>query len=82
MKLFLQYFGVLVFVFVLLVGALLALSGIGMMPETSAGEILGLVFGFVAIAGGFAWYYIVASDTGRQSVSVDEQLADSSSEGE
>lgn len=51
-----EYFGVFIFGFVVLVGGLVALPEIG-APETSPGEMGGLILAFIVIVGGFSWYY-------------------------
>jgi hypothetical protein len=52
MRLLVEYFGFLIFGFVTLVAALVALP-----PSTSTGEVLGLGLALVVISGGFTWYY-------------------------
>lgn len=66
MKLLLEYFGLLIFLFVLLVGGLIALPEQTALPATSVGEGVGMVLGFVVIAGGFSWYYFAASHQGTE----------------
>lgn len=64
MKLITEYFGLLVFGFVVFMAGLVALP-----PATSAGELVGMGLGFVVIAGGFSWYYtseLPAGEPGRQ----------------
>ncbi|PSQ70490.1 MAG: hypothetical protein BRD31_03610 [Bacteroidetes bacterium QH_2_64_26] len=56
MKFIIEYFGLIIFAFVLFVGGLVALPEIG-APETTFGEMGGLVLAFVVIAGGFSWFY-------------------------
>lgn len=56
MRVLVEYFGLLIFAFVLFVGGLVALPEIG-APDTSPGEMGGLILAFVVIAGGFSWYY-------------------------
>ncbi len=56
MKFIVEYFGVFIFGFVVFVGALVALPEIG-APETSLGEMGGLILAFIVIVGGFSWYY-------------------------
>lgn len=53
MKLFLEYFGFLIFAFVILVGGFILFPRITAMPETSPGELVGLGLVFVIIAGDF-----------------------------
>ena len=67
MKLFLEYFGLLIFCFVLLVGALIALPRTTALPATSPSEMVGLGLAFVVVGGGFAWYYLARSHQGRPS---------------
>jgi drug/metabolite transporter (DMT)-like permease len=64
MKLLIEYFGVLIFAFVLLVGGFILLPRITAMPQTSSGEMVGLGLAFVVIAGGFTWYYLATSHQG------------------
>lgn len=64
MKLFLEYFGLLIFCFVLLVGALIALPRTTSLPATSPGEMVGLGLAFAVIGGGFSWYYLARSHQG------------------
>jgi hypothetical protein len=64
MKLILEYFGVLIFAFVVLVGGLVALPSVTAMPKTSVNEMMGLVLAFVVIAGGFSWYYLARTHQG------------------
>jgi hypothetical protein len=56
MKFIVEYFGLIIFAFVLFVGGLVALPEIG-APKTSLGEMGGLVLAFIVIAGGFSWFY-------------------------
>jgi len=56
MRLLVEYFGLFIFAFVLFVGGLVALPEIG-APETSLGEMGGLILAFIVITGGFSWYY-------------------------
>lgn len=65
MKLIIEYIGLFVFAFVLLVGGLIALPRITGMPQTSPGEMVGLTLAFVVIAGGFSWYYFATSHQGK-----------------
>ncbi len=71
MKLFLDYFGLAIFAFVVLVGGLVALPALGEAPQTSGQEVVGLGLAFVVIAGGFSWYYFATSykSTGDRSPS-------------
>lgn len=71
MKLFLEYFGFLIFAFVVLVGGIILLPTVTSMPDTTAGETVGLVLGFAVIAGGFTWFYFASSHQGRGPESVD-----------
>ena len=64
MKLLLEYFGVLIFAFVLLVGGLVAFPRMGAMPKTSLGEMVGLGLALFVIAGGFTWYYFASTHQG------------------
>lgn len=64
MKLLLEYFGLLVFSFVVLVGGLIALPQVTSMPKTPVPEMVGLALAFVVIAGGFSWYYLASSHQG------------------
>jgi len=66
MKLILEYFGFLIFAFVLLVGGFILLPRVTAMPATSAGEIVGLTLAFVVIAGGFSWFYLARSHQGAK----------------
>lgn len=65
MKLVLEYFGLLIFCFVLLVGALITLPRTTALPDTSPSEMLALGLAFVVIGGGFTWYYLARSHQGR-----------------
>jgi hypothetical protein len=56
MRFIVEYFGVFIFAFVVFVGGLVALPEIG-APETSLGEMAGLILAFIVITGGFSWYY-------------------------
>lgn len=56
MRFLVEYFGGLIFGFVVLVGGLVALPEIG-APELAPGEVGGLALAFIVIAGGFSWYY-------------------------
>jgi len=64
MKLILEYFGLIIFAFVVFVGGLIALPRVTSMPETPLPEVVGLTLAFVVIAGGFAWYYLAGSHQG------------------
>ena len=64
MKLILEYFGLLIFAFVLLVGGVILLPRVADMPATSPGETVRLGLAFVVIAGGFTWYYLATSHQG------------------
>lgn len=64
MKLLLEYFGLIVFSFVVLVGGLIVLPRVTSMPESTPGEMVGLTLGFVVIGGGFSWYYLASSHQG------------------
>jgi drug/metabolite transporter (DMT)-like permease len=64
MKIFLEYFGLLVFVFVLLVSGAILMPHIADVPETSVGGMVRLGLAFVVIAGGFTWYYFATSHQG------------------
>lgn len=64
MRLIVEYIGLIVFALVVLVGGLITLPGIVGMPQTSPGGIVGFVLAFVAIAGGFSWYYFATSHQG------------------
>lgn len=64
MKVLLEYFGLLVFAFVLLVGGLILFPRVTSLPATSFSEMVGLGLAFVAIAGGFTWYYLATSHQG------------------
>ena len=62
MKVLLEYFGLIVFGFVVLVGGLVALPrAVPGAPQTSPSEIAGLMLAGVVIAGGFSWYYFASS---------------------
>ena len=61
MNILVEYFGLLIFAFVVLVGGLVALPEMTAAPETSIREMLGLGLAFVVIAGGFSWYYFASS---------------------
>lgn len=65
MKVIVEYFGLFIFAFVVFVGGLVALPEVG-APETSPGEMVGLVLAFVVIVGGFSWYYSADLPTGAQ----------------
>ena len=64
MKLILEYFGLFIFAFVVLVGGLIALPRMTTMPATSPSEMVGLGLAFVVIVGGFTWYYLATSHQG------------------
>lgn len=64
MKLLLEYFGVIIFAFVVLVGGLILLPRVTAMPQTSPDEMVGLALAFVVIGGGFSWYYLASSHQG------------------
>jgi hypothetical protein len=64
MKLLLEYFGLIVFSFVVFVGGLILLPRVTSMPETPVPEMVGLALAFVVIAGGFSWYYLARSHQG------------------
>lgn len=68
MKLLVEYFGLFIFAFVLFVGGLVALPEIG-APETSPGEMGGLILAFIVIAGGFSWYYNAELPSGSRTPS-------------
>ena len=68
MKLLLEYFGLIVLAFVVLVGGLILLPRVTTMPETSPGEMVGLALAFVVIGGGFSWYYLASSHQGTPDV--------------
>jgi hypothetical protein len=61
MNILVEYFGLLIFAFVVLVGGLVALPEMTAAPETSLREMLGLGLAFVVITGGFSWYYFATS---------------------
>jgi len=68
MKVLVEYFGLFIFSFVVLVGSLVALPELGPAPQTPVRDIVGLALAFVVIAGGFSWYYFATSPedlTGR-----------------
>jgi len=64
MKLLLEYFGLIVFSFVVLVGGLILLPRVMPAPATTPGEMVGLGLAFVVIGGGFSWYYLASSHQG------------------
>lgn len=64
MKLLLEYFGLIIFAFVVFVGGLILLPRVTAMPQSSPGELVGLVLGVVVVAGGFTWYYLAGSHQG------------------
>lgn len=64
MKLILEYFGMLIFAFVVLVGGLILLPRVTTAPATSPSEMMGLALAFVVIAGGFSWYYLARTHQG------------------
>lgn len=66
MKLLIEYFGFLIFAFVLLVGGFILLPRVTSMPQTSPGEMVGLGLAFVVIAGGFSWYYLATTHQGSE----------------
>lgn len=68
MRLIVEYFGLFIFAFVLFVGGLVALPEIG-APETSLGEMGGLILAFIVIAGGFSWYYNAELPSGSRTPS-------------
>jgi len=51
MRVFAQYFGLMVFGFVVFVAGLVALP-----PNVAAGEFVGLGLAFLVITGGFGWF--------------------------
>jgi hypothetical protein len=57
MNILVEYFGLLIFAFVVLVGGLVALPEMTAAPQTSLREMLGLGLAFAVIAGGVSWYY-------------------------
>jgi hypothetical protein len=65
MKLLLEYFGLIIFAFVLLVGGLILLPRVTTMPSVSPSELVGFGLALVVIAGGFAWFYLASSHQGR-----------------
>lgn len=65
MNVLLEYFGELIFAFVLLVGGLILLPRVTSMPQSTVGEIVGLALGLVAIAGAFVWFYLAESHQGH-----------------
>ena len=65
MKLLLEYFGLIVFAFVVLVGGLILLPRVTMMPATTPSEMVGLALAFLVIGGGFSWYYLASSHQGK-----------------
>jgi hypothetical protein len=64
MKLLLEYFGLFIFSFVVIVGALIALPRTTSMPATSPDEMIGLGLAFIVIGGGFSWYYFARAHQG------------------
>jgi len=77
MKFIVEYFGVFIFGFVVFVGGLVALPEIG-APETSPGEMGGLILAFIVIVGGFSWYYNADLPSGSQTPSRRRSGPDSS----
>jgi hypothetical protein len=77
MKFIVEYFGVFIFGFVVFVGALVALPEIG-APETSTGEMGGLILAFIVIVGGFSWYYNADLPSGSRTPSRGRPGPDSS----
>jgi hypothetical protein len=68
MKVLVEYFGLFIFAFVILIGGLVALPDLGPAPETTLREVVGLGLAFLVITGGFSWYYFATSPadlTGR-----------------
>ena len=61
MKVLVEYFGLFIFAFVVLVGGLVALPTLGPAPETTLRDIVGLSLAFVVITGGFSWYYFATA---------------------
>jgi hypothetical protein len=61
MKFIVEYFGMFIFAFVVLVGGLVALPSMTAAPQTTTREMLGLGLAFVVITGGFSWYYFATS---------------------
>jgi hypothetical protein len=61
MKFIIEYFGLLIFAFVVLVGGLVALPALTQAPQTSVREMMGLGLAFIVITGGFSWYYFATS---------------------
>lgn len=64
MKLLLEYFGLIVFCFVVLVGGLILLPRVSAAPPVSPSEMVGLGLAFIVIGGGFFWYYLASSHQG------------------
>ena len=64
MKLLLEYFGLFIFSFVVIVGGLIALPRTTSMPATSPDEMIGLALAFIVIGGGFSWYYFARTHQG------------------
>jgi hypothetical protein len=64
MKLLLEYFGLIVFCFVVLVGGLILLPRVTTAPPVSPSEMVGLGLAFVVIGGGFSWFYLASSHQG------------------
>jgi hypothetical protein len=65
MKFLVEYFGMLIFAFVVLVGGLIVLPRVTAMPDTSPSEMAGLGLALVVIVGGFSWYYLARTHQGR-----------------
>jgi len=66
MKLILDYFGPIIFAFVVFVGGLITLPQVTSMPGTPFPEVVGLALAFVVVVGGFTWYYFTSSHQGIQ----------------
>jgi hypothetical protein len=66
MRLLLEYFGLFIFSFVVVVGGLIALPRTTSMPATSPDEMIGLGLAFIVIGGGFSWYYFARTHQGTE----------------
>ena len=77
MKFFVEYFGLFIFGFVVLVGGLVALPEIGGY-EMELGGMARLLLDFIVIVGGFSWYYSADLPSGVRSSSRTRRESDSS----
>lgn len=60
MSVFMEYFGLILFVCAAILGSLFLLPEMSGQAGTSWGEILRIVLAFLVVAAGFSWYYFPA----------------------